>query len=777
MNPCPHPHQLAALRPHYLSLCLALMGLHSGAQAQAQAQAQSAVAGQAHATLPTVVISGARFELANDDLPLSADIVSEGALRDQQSRNLRQALQDLPNTEVRSSPARLAVGASSNAFARDGNMGIQIRGLGGNRVLMTVDGIRMPRSYVSRSAMFDREYLSLETFKRIELIRGPASAQYGGDGMAGVINFVSHEPSDFLRHADGSAKAVGGRVALGWNEEDHGTTVTGTVAAQASEQVQWMLTASGRQAHEVSTMGDNDAPNHTRTQANPQDQRDAALLGKLVWRPSAQQRHVFTLEHAQKKQDANLLSSRGPDERGVNDIRDEFTHGSVERSRFAWDGRFGLGTAWADHLRTVVSVQRATSERVGHSWVGRVANPSLPPTHRIRDNRFEETTWQLGLQADKVLRAGAGAGAMSHRLVYGLDYVHSSISNLYTGQHPLPPETFPLKRFPDTHETSVGLYVQDETVLGDWTITPGLRIDHFRIDVQNQHLYHPPAAQPARDMSGTAVLPKLGVLYRVTPQWSVFGQYASGYRAPEAGQLNDRFQLDIGPNQYSIIPNPHLQPERSRGVELGLRGRLERLSLDVVGFYNRYSNLIEDARLMGTQGSAMRHVFQTVNVPRAKIYGFEVKGIYDWGTVADGRLRTSFSYGHSRGRDTSTDVALNAIAPAQLSLGVRYDRAQWGVYADARHHWAKQEQDIDLLAIGNHKAGTTQFATPAATTLDLGGQWRPRKQVRVNLALHNVTNRKYWMWADVYGQAASSSTIDAYSQPGRHLRVSMVMDF
>ena len=74
-------------------------------------------------------------------------------------------------------------------------------------------------------------------------------------------------------------------------------------------------------------------------------------------------------------------------------------------------------------------------------------------------------------------------------------------------------------------------------------------------------------------------------------------------------------------------------------------------------------------------------------------------------------------------------------------------------------------------------AGTTQFATPAATTLDLGGQWRPRKHVRVNLALHNVTNRKYWMWADVYGQAAGSSTIDAYSQPGRHLRVSMVMDF
>jgi len=50
---------------------------------------------------------------------------------------------------------------------------------------MTVDGIRMPRSYVSRSAMFDREYLTLETFKRIELVRGPASAQYGAMAWRG----------------------------------------------------------------------------------------------------------------------------------------------------------------------------------------------------------------------------------------------------------------------------------------------------------------------------------------------------------------------------------------------------------------------------------------------------------------------------------------------------------------------------------------------------------------------------------------------------------------
>lgn len=724
----------------------------------------------AHATLPTVVVSGARHEQANDDLPLSADIVSEEGLRDQQSRTLRQALQDLPNTEVRSSPARLAVGAGSAAFARDGNMGIQIRGLGGNRVLMTVDGIRMPRSYVSRSAMFDREYLSLELFKRVELVRGPASALYGGDGMAGVVNFVTHDPADFLRPgADGQAKTIGGRIAAGWSEEDHGTIVTGTVAAQASDSVQWLVTASARKAHEVQTLGDNRAANSDRTAADPLDARDQAVLGKLVWKPKATQRHVFTLEHSNKKLDADLLSSRIANPTKANDVVDEYTHSRIERQRLAWDGRFGLFTPWADHIRTTVSVQHAESRRIGHSFLN-------SGVHRIRDNQYKENTWQLGLQADKVLRQGE----WSHRIVYGLDYVRNSISNLYDGQAPLPPDTFPLKRFPDTHESSAGLYVQDESVVGNWTITPGLRVDYFSIDVQNQDLYHPPAPQPATNMSGTAFLPKLGVLYRATPEWSVFGQYATGYRAPEAGQVNDRFQAQamlpgVGMMDNYIIANPHLKPERSRGIELGLRGRMQRLSLDAVGFYNRYSNLIEDARLI--ERTLLKQVFQTVNIEHAKIYGFEIKGIYDWGQLAGGRVRSNFAYGYTKGKDTSSGAPLNSVSPAILSLGLRYDTQHWGVYADARHFAAKKDKDIDLVSIGNSKADTTQFASPSATTLDVGMQWRPRKDLRLNVAVNNITNRKYWRWADVYAVPANSPGVDAYSQPGRNVKLSLVADF
>ena len=734
------------------------------------AHAQSTAPRNAHAALPEVVVSGSRQEQAADELPLSYDVINANTLSNQQSRNLREALENLPNTSVKRSPARFSVGGATASAGRDGNVGINIRGLGGNRVLLMTDGVRMPRSYAFRTTTFDREYLSLELLKRIEVVRGPASALYGSDGMAGLVNFITHEPADFLAVGKGETpKTLGGRIAAGWSGDDNGHTLAGTVAGQASDTLQWMLTATTRGAHAMDNMGTNHEPNLNRTRPNPQDDRDNAVLGKIVLRPHATQRHVFTLEHVQKKSDVDLLSSRNPlPLRGTpaqiaGAIVDEYSSRAMERNRLTWDARFGLGTDWADHVRTVVAYQDAQSRQVGTS----VRN-TLPL--RVRDNSYGESTWQAGVQADKILRSGGWA----HKITYGLDHVRSDITNLYTGLAPLPPEVFPLKRFPDTRETTSALYVQDESVHGNWSLTPGLRFDHFSLDVTSQAGFYPPAKQPGQSLSGSALSPKIGVLYRATEQWSVFGQYAAGFRAPDAGQVNGYYENAA--EQVIIIPNPDLRPEKSRGVELGVRGRLDRLSLDAAVFGSHYSNLIMDTVLIrGTGTAADPRIFQTINTERARITGFELKGQYDWGRVAGGRLVTPFSYGKARGVNRATGKPINSVDPAQLALGVQYDTAAWGLRLDMRHHAAKTAKDIDSAS--SVKPPNTQFTVPSATTLDVSAQWRLRKDLRLNFAVHNLTNRKYWLWPDVYGLAASSTTNDAYTQPGRSVHVSLVKDF
>jgi hemoglobin/transferrin/lactoferrin receptor protein len=68
---------------------------------------------------------------------------------------------------------------------------------------------------------------------------------------------------------------------------------------------------------------------------------------------------------------------------------------------------------------------------------------------------------------------------------------------------------------------------------------------------------------------------------------------------------------------------------------------------------------------------------------------------------------------------------------------------------------------------------------PSHTVLDLNAQLELRHGMRLNLGLLNLTDRKYWNWSDVRGvtQTAELAAIDAYSLPGRNLRLTLVVDF
>ena len=143
----------------------------------------------------------------------------------------------------------------------------------------------------------------------------------------------------------------------------------------------------------------------------------------------------------------------------------------------------------------------------------------------------------------------------------------------------------------------------------------------------------------------------------------------------------------------------------------------------------------------------------------------------DWGRVAGGRLSTPFGYGQTNGKDIDSGRPLNSIDPAKLYAGVKYETPAWDVWLDVSRHAGKKAGDVYVAA------NATQFLVPAATTLDLGGQWRISKKLRLNAGVANLTNKKYWNWSDVRGLAANSAVVDAYSQPGRHVNVSLVADF
>jgi len=735
--------------------------------------------GQAHAeqatTLKQVVVSGARNEQLRDDLPMSMDVLNDSDLEDRQVGDIKDLVKDLPNVSVKHAPARFTVTGASNPTGRDGNAGFNIRGIGGNRVLMLVDGTRVPSSYVNGNNAFGRDALSLDLVKRVELVRGPSSVLYGSDGLAGLVNFITFEPADFLATAGQGDKTLAGRLTASWSGDDDGINAAVTVAGRASDTVQWLITGSAHKAQALDNMGGNDEPNVNRTRPNPQTNRGDSLMGKVVIRPDATQKHVLTLEHVGKSSDTELLSSRAaslplPTTTTTKAlVAGETDNDTLRRDRLTWDARYVMASTWADQLQTVVSLQNSDAQDNGRT----IRNDA---GMRIRDTSYSEHIWQANVQAGKSL---AVSEQWAQKITYGLDLASTDVTSWFGGSDPAPLAAYvPKKYFPDARDSSAALYGQSEFANERWSITPGLRFERFAVDVISQDGYAPPATIPGVSISGFNTSPKLGALYRVSPEWAVYGNYTSGFRAPNAAQLNGFIDPSPGVNAR-LLPNPDLKPETSKNIELGVRTRLQRLSLDVAAFTGDYRQLIVDKKFLGGSNTvADPNVFQTVNVDNATIWGFEFKGNMDWGQVGEGRLSTPFAYGMAKGQDNGTGLPLNSIDPAMFTVGLNYEAANWSMRMDLRYHAAKDASDVDPTA--GVKAGSTQFTgVPAATTLDVTGQWRIRRDLRLTAGVVNLTNAKYWLWSDVQGLTTANATTqaDAYTQPGRHVNLSLVLDF
>ncbi|MBS3019802.1 Hemin receptor [Comamonas sp. PE63] len=732
------------LRPLALACALACAAITAQAQQQSAESVQVAAARADRSTpvLRDVVISASRDEQDADSLPMTVDVIDAKQMEEEQINDIRELASKLPNVTVPRSPARFTLAGAPTG--RDQNSGFNIRGLEGNRVLMLVDGVRLPRSYTFSANAFGRDYMDLGLIQRVEILRGAVPALYGSDGMGGLVNFITVQPDDLLK--DG--KTIGGRVSASYDGSDNGKRVGATLAGRASQEWSWLLSAGIGRSSALENMGSNNSEGALRTTPNPETDKSHSLLGKLVYTPSAVQKHVFVLEGVDKRADYDLLSARSAT------VTDSKSNTSMKRWRATWQGQWQqLDTALADELKLMASYQSTSSRE----FVTETRTPPL--AYRERDVTYDEDALQLHAQAGKTLRWSNG---LSGKFSYGVDYLRGKVVNEQNGITPPAGESFPLKRFPDTTETSSALFAQAELHYGAFSLTPGLRAEHYSIKPKQQGF-----GGTVVSNSDSAVSPKLGAMFQMNDAWSVYGNYAAGFRAPNAGQVNAFFENPLA--FYRSIPNPDLKAEKSNTFELGLRGRMNALRLDAAVFTGRYKDFIQDQVLVsGNYGDRNNPAtFQSVNLNRVHISGFELKADYDWGKFAGGDWRTNAAYGYTKGTDKSTDLPVDTISPQQLVLGVRYDRSNVGVQFSASHWAGKKAGD----------AAANAWLSPSATVLDLSAQWRIRPGTRLNVGVYNLTDKKYWRWSDVRSLTNTTQIADAYSQAGRYVRVSLVQDF
>ncbi|HEJ2438746.1 TPA: TonB-dependent hemoglobin/transferrin/lactoferrin family receptor [Burkholderia multivorans] len=720
--------------------------------AASSVMADAAAARAGSALLDPVTVTATRTATAASRTAASVSVIDADDLDEQQATNIKDALRYEPGITVRRTAYR--PGSAALGGGRDGDSSINIRGLEGNRVMLMEDGIRLPNAFSFGPLEAGRgDYTDLDTLKRIEIVRGPASALYGSDGLTGAVNFITKDPQDLLSIY---RKPIYFSFRPSYDSTDRsiGATVS---AAGGNDRIQGMIIADGRRGHEIDTRGSNNAAGTLRTTSNPQHVYSESLLGKLVLTPTVRDTIRLTAETVQRRVGTDVLSAIvAPATLGLT------TSDRLERNRFSADYAFRDDASRSlQNAHVQFYYQEATQDQYAFETRG-----TLPS--RSRDNRYRERTFGGSAFAE----SGFSTGPLAHKLLGGVDGSLSRITNLRDGTVPGVGETFPNKAFPDTDYTLFGAFVQDQIGYGRLLVTPGLRFDTYRLKpAGNDPLFTGRAVSThANELS-----PRVAVLYEIAPALIPYLQYAHGFRAPTPDQVNSSFSNPV--YGYTSIGNPNLKPETSDTFEAGLRGRAGTgygtIRYSAAAFTGRYRNFIARTTIAGSGRPTDPFVFQYVNFADARVHGIE--GRADWAMPNGITLRTALAL--TRGSTQNNGAAsqpLNTVNPFSAVFGVRYEPTErWFVQTDLLFQAAKRDKDIDRSDCSKRAC----FAPPSSLVVDLRGGYRFNKHVSATVGIRNLFDRKYWNWSDVRGIAADSPVLDAYTSPGRTVAVSMKVDF
>jgi hemoglobin/transferrin/lactoferrin receptor protein len=739
-----HTFHVRSLPRSPRSAALALALTVASLSVSAQDASAPAPADRRPGELGPVIVSADRLPREQVEVTATVTALDAEQIETRFVSNIRDLVRNEPGVVVRRAPARF--GAALGSTGRDGNTGFNIRGLDGNRVLVQVDGVRVPAAFSFGASSFGRgAYLDFGAVRAVEIVRGPVSSLYGSDGVAGAVSVYTFDPADLLGERDWYASAS----AL-YAGEDDGTAYGLRSAARLGERHEVLAVLTHRTAGALDNFGANDAPNSTRTAPNPQDFRADSGLAKWVVELGEQSRLRTTLERVEERMTSDVLSARTPSPTAPTAVLRLDAHDTTERTRASVDGEFGgLGLPVADRVTAALYWQDSETRQFS-------AEDRLAAADRTRDNRYAERVYGLNLQADREF----AVGALGYRVVYGADASLAEIANLRDGTVPPPGERFPNKAFPDTDYDLYGVFAQAELGFGDSGVflTPGLRWDRYSLEPTQDPQF--PGTAVALD--GDHVSPKVALRWAITPALSTYANWSEGFRPPTPGQVNNGFTNLFSPGfAYVSIGNPDLRPERSETLELGLRGESARLSWAVAYFDASYRDFIEQVVVGGTGAPTNPQRFQFVNLTAVEVDGFEARATWR----ANAAWTLALAYAQTDGRETGDDVPLNSVQPPTFTAGVDWsplETVRASVYA--RHAREKSRSDVDSSGL---PGGVLQFVPAAHTAVDLTARWRVRPKLEIGAGVYNLFDEKYWNWADVPGQPVGSPVIDAYTQPGR----------
>jgi len=684
--------------------------------------------------LEEIVVSVSKWEQQKRDIPQKIETIGASAIAFANPQTSADLLQQSGKIFVQKS--------------QYGGGSPMIRGFATNRVLLSVDGIRMNNAIFRGGNIQNVISLDPYTVRSTEVIFGPGSVIYGSDAIGGVMNFYTRSPrfsqSDTLE-VDGNAsyrtasasgeQTIHGDVALGWEKWAFLSSVTynsfgdlrmGVHGPDSYLRPSFLVRENGEDV-----LKENDDP---RKQV-PSGYQQWNFMQKVRFRPS--NRWVFDLGlHYSETSDFpryDRLIRPADNEVGLRSA--EWFYGPQVWGMGNLQAAHRGKSTFYDRMKVTAAYQYFEESRNDRNFGDDIR-------YRTRE-QVDAFSLNLDFENRKI-------GNIS--LFYGAEYVGNLVAsegseeNIATGAIQPGPS-----RYPDGSTwTSLAAYAN---ATYRWkpnlTVMSGLRYSHFWIDAEFDRTYYPFPFEEA-SLNNGAVTGSLGISWFVRQNTQVTANASTGFRSPNIDDIGKVFDSEPG---SVVVPNPDLEPEYAYNVEAGIRQNIrDKVVLTGSVYYTYLSNAMvrRDFALNGERtieyNGEPSNVQAIQNAADAFVYGLELG--FDATLTEFWSLKGNLTLaeGETEEEDGSTSPARH-VAPTFGDLQLGWAKYPWKLALVFNYNGEIPYEDLAISERNKPFIYATDAQgnpfSPSWYTLNFRSSYTLWDRYQLTFAVENLTNQRY----------------------------------
>ncbi|MHA7055655.1 TonB-dependent receptor plug domain-containing protein [Aquimarina sp. M1] len=702
-------------------------------------------------TKSQIIASGNKVYLEIDENQLSEVIISVSKW-EQDKKDVTQKIVSITSDEIAFSTPQTSADllqSSGQVFIQKSQLGGGspiIRGFSTNRLLLTVDGVRMNNAIFRGGNVQNVISIDPFTIDRTEVILGPGSVVYGSDAIGGVMNFYTAQPKFAISGKNKLSGNAIARYASASNEK------TGHIDLNVGLEKWAFLTSVSFTDFDDLKMGSHGPDDYLRNE------------------------FVETIDGVD-----TVIENDDP-ENQVFTGYDQFNF--LQKIHFIpnerWDVNAGfMYTKTSDYPRYDRLIRRRGGNLRSAKWYygpqkWLMANIQL--TNKWKNllynkvkftaayQNFQESRNDRDFGGDILSKTKEDVDAYSANLdfeknldkkttiYYGLEYILNQVSSdgseVRVSSNDI---TDAPSRYPDGSTwQSIAAYTSIKSKLSEeLRFQGGIRYNRIILYSEfDDTFFDFPFTEANLDTEAFTGTAGISWLPNDILQWKL--NFSTAFRAPNIDDVGKIFDSEPG---SVVVPNPDLEPEYAYNGEIGVTANVgENFKIDLATYYTQLDNALvrRDFTLNGETevlfGGELSNVQAIQNAANAQIYGFEAGISYDF--IKNWNLSSQYTFtGGEEELDDGSVSPSRHVAPQFGSTNVTYTNKKWMINLSAIYNGqfdfedlSPSQQNNDFLYALDENGNPY---SPSWYTVNIRSRYRFTKNLETTLTIENITDQRY----------------------------------